>query len=182
MSSPEECICSIALTQIPGIGHIWAKKLLDGVGNAVDVFRYRKELPDRLPGVNSRVVEALDCPQALSRATQEFEFAEKNHISCLAFTDERYPSRLRECDDAPVVLFFKGAADLNSLRVINMVGTRNATDYGKQALLTVLTFMPIALLWPMIFLRSEYWHTVSTVFILLSIGRRLLICCKKAVF
>ena len=132
MSSPEECICSIALTQIPGIGHIWAKKLLDGVGNAVDVFRYRKELPDCLPGVNSRVVEALDCPQALSRATQEFEFAEKNHISCLAFTDERYPSRLRECDDAPVVLFFKGAADLNSLRVINMVGTRNATDYGKQ--------------------------------------------------
>ena len=132
MSSPEDCICSIALTQIPGIGHIWAKKLLDGVGNAVDVFRYRKELPDRLPGVNSRVVEALDCPQALSRATQEFEFAEKNHISCLAFTDERYPSRLRECDDAPVVLFFKGAADLNSLRVINMVGTRNATDYGKQ--------------------------------------------------
>ena len=83
MSSPEECICSIALTQIPGIGHIWAKKLLDGVGNAVDVFRYRKELPDPLPGVNSRVVEALDCPQALSRATQEFEFAEKNHISCL---------------------------------------------------------------------------------------------------
>ena len=54
MSSPEECICSIALTQIPGIGHIWAKKLLDGVGNAVDVFRYRKELPDRLPGVNSK--------------------------------------------------------------------------------------------------------------------------------
>ena len=54
MSSPEECICSIALTQIPGIGHIWAKKLLDGVGNAVDVFRYRKELPDRLPGVLHR--------------------------------------------------------------------------------------------------------------------------------
>lgn len=203
MSSPEECICSIALTQIPGIGHIWAKKLLDGVGNAVDVFRYRKELPDRLPGVNSRVVEALDCPQALSRATQEFEFAEKNHISCLAFTDERYPSRLRECDDAPVVLFFKGAADLNSLRVINMVGTRNATDYGKQLCASFLCDLKILcpdvlvvsglaygidihahpyLLWPMIFLRSEYWHTVSTVFILLSIGRRLLICCKKAVF
>ena len=132
MVSAEECICSIALTLIPGIGHIGAKKLLDGVGNAVDVFRYRKELPDRLPDANSRVVEALDCPQALSRAAQEFEFAEKNHISCLAFTDGQYPSRLRECDDAPVILFFKGAAELNSLRVINMVGTRNATDYGKQ--------------------------------------------------
>lgn len=45
MSSPEECICSIALTQIPGIGHIWAKKLLDGVGNAVDVFAIEKNFP-----------------------------------------------------------------------------------------------------------------------------------------
>ena len=38
MSSREECICSIALTQVPGIGHIWAKKLVDGIGSAADVF------------------------------------------------------------------------------------------------------------------------------------------------
>ncbi|WP_455585034.1 DNA-processing protein DprA [Bacteroides sp.] len=132
MDTREECIYSIALTQIPGIGHIWAKKLVDGMGSAVDVFRLRRELPERLAGVNVRVVEALDCPQALSRAEQEYEFAEKNHIRCLTLADESYPSRLRECDDAPIALFFKGNADLNSLRVINMVGTRNATDYGKQ--------------------------------------------------
>ena len=132
MSSREECICSIALTQVPGIGHIWAKKLVDGIGSAADVFRFRQELPERLPGVNNRVVEALDCPQALVRAGEEYEFAEKNHIQCLTLADERYPSRLRECDDAPIVLFFKGNADLNALRIINMVGTRNATEYGKQ--------------------------------------------------
>lgn len=40
--------------------------------------------------------------------------------------------RLRECEDAPVVLFFKGNVDLNRLHVINMVGTRRATEYGKQ--------------------------------------------------
>lgn len=132
MSSREECICSIALTQVPGIGHIWAKKLVDGIGSAADVFRFRQELPERLPGVNNRVVEALDCPQALVRAGEEYEFAEKNHIQCLTLVDERYPSRLRECDDAPIALFFKGNADLNALRIINMVGTRNATEYGKQ--------------------------------------------------
>ena len=102
MSSREECICSIALTQVPGIGHIWAKKLVDGIGSAADVFRFRQELPERLPGVNNRVVEALDCPQALVRAGEEYEFAEKNHIQCLTLADERYPSRLRECDDAPI--------------------------------------------------------------------------------
>lgn len=138
MNLDEEPIYSIALTQIPGIGHIWAKKLVDGMGSAADVFRLRKELPGRLSGVTSRVVEALDNPQALARAEREYEFAQKNHIQCLTLADEQYPSRLRECDDAPIALFFKGNTNLNALRVINMVGTRNATDYGQQLCATFL--------------------------------------------
>lgn len=138
MTSAEECIYSIALTRIPGIGHIWAKKLVDGIGSATDVFRLRKELPARLPGVNQRVVDVLDCPQAFARAEREYEFVQKNRIQCLTLADEAYPSRLRECDDAPIALFFKGNTDLNALRVINMVGTRNATDYGKQLCATFL--------------------------------------------
>ena len=131
-SSEEEQIYSIALTMVPGIGHIGAKHLIDGMGNAVDVFRLRKEIQERIPEVSQRVIEALDCPQAVFRAEQEYEFIRKNRISCLSFYDEAYPSRLRECEDAPVVLFFKGNADLNSLHILNMVGTRNATDYGTQ--------------------------------------------------
>ena len=131
-SSEEEQIYSIALTMVPGIGHIGAKHLIDGMGNAVDVFRLRKEMPERIPEVSQRVIEALDCPQAVFRAEQEYEFIRKNRISCLSFHDEAYPSRLRECEDAPVVLFFKGNADLNSLHILNMVGTRNATDSGTQ--------------------------------------------------
>lgn len=131
-SSEEEQIYSIALTMVPGIGHIGAKHLIDGMGNAVDVFRLRKEISERIPEVSQRVIEALDCPQAVLRAEQEYEFIRKNRISCLSFHDEAYPSRLRECEDAPVVLFFKGDADLNSLHILNMVGTRNATDYGTQ--------------------------------------------------
>jgi len=126
------------VTQIPGVGHIGAKRLVDGMGSATDVFRYRTELPDRLPGVNRAVVAALDSPQALKRAEQEYEFARNNRISCFTLADEDYPSRLRECDDAPVVLFFKGKANLNALHIINMVGTRNATDYGKHICVSFL--------------------------------------------
>lgn len=132
MITEEEQIYSIALTMVPGVGHIGAKRLIDGMHCATDVFRFRKELPERLPDVSGRVVEALDCPQAILRAEQEFEFVQKNRIRCLTLSDEDYPSRLRECEDAPAVLFFKGNADLNALRIINMVGTRHATDYGTQ--------------------------------------------------
>ena len=80
-SSEEEQIYSIALTMVPGIGHIGAKHLIDGMGNAVDVFRLRKEMPERIPEVSQRVIEALDCPQAVFRAEQEYEFIRKNRIT-----------------------------------------------------------------------------------------------------
>lgn len=132
IATEEEQIHSIALTMIPGIGHIGAKRLIDGMKSATDVFRLRKEIPEHIPDVSHKVVDALDCPQAIARAELECEFLHKNRIQCLTFYDENYPSRLRECEDAPIVLFFKGNADLNALHIINMVGTRHATDYGTQ--------------------------------------------------
>lgn len=128
----EEQLCSIVLTLCPGIGHVGAKRLIEGTGSAAEVFRRRKELPEIIPEVNGGVVAALDCPAAFERARQELEFVEKNRLTCLTLKDETYPGRLRECDDAPAVLFFKGSVDFNRLHVINMVGTRQATDYGKQ--------------------------------------------------
>lgn len=130
--SDDEHVCSIALTLCPGIGRISAKRLVDSVGSAVDVFRLRRELPQLLPGVSPSVVTALDSPSAFLRAEREMEFVQKNRLSCLTLKDEAYPSRLRECEDAPIVLFFKGDTDFNRLHVLNMVGTRRATDYGKQ--------------------------------------------------
>ncbi|AVM52911.1 DNA-processing protein DprA [Bacteroides zoogleoformans] len=128
----EEQLCSIALTLCPGIGHVGAKRLIDSMGSAAEVFRRRKELPEIISEASAGVVAALDCPAAFARAGQELEFVEKNRLTCLTLKDEAYPGRLRECDDAPVVLFFKGNVDFNRLHVINMVGTRRATDYGKQ--------------------------------------------------
>lgn len=128
----DERISSIALTLCPGIGHISAKRLIDALGSAAEVFGRRKDLPDLFPGISPSIVSALDCPAAFLRAEREMEFVEKNRLTCLTLKDPAYPSRLRECDDAPTVLFFKGNADLNRLHVINLVGTRRATDYGKQ--------------------------------------------------
>lgn len=128
----DEFVCSIAISLCPGIGHIGAKRLIEGMGSAAEVFRLRKDLPELLPGINPGVVDALDCPAAFLRAEEEMAFVEKNKITCLTLKDEAYPSRLRECEDAPAFLFFKGNTDLNRVRVINMVGTRGATAYGKQ--------------------------------------------------
>ncbi|MDR0989443.1 MAG: DNA-processing protein DprA [Prevotellaceae bacterium] len=130
--SNDERICSMALTLCQGVGKISAKRLIDEIGSAADVFRLRKELPERIPHLSASIVAALENDEAFARARRELEFAEKNGIECLTLADERYPSRLRMCEDAPVFLFYKGAANLNRLHVVSMVGTRRATDYGRR--------------------------------------------------
>lgn len=132
MTDDEELIALIALCKIPGIGSVGAKNLMNIMGSAVSIFRDRKELTTLIPGASERLVAALNCPEAFSRAEKELLFAQNNHIDCMSINSPEYPSRLRECDDAPILLYFKGQTDLNASKVINLVGTRNATEYGKQ--------------------------------------------------
>ncbi len=128
-----ERLYRLALTQLPGIGSSTAQRLLQVAGNATVLFENRDELPDILPGISPKLVNVLSNPKEVLRLCEaELAFAEKNHIACLCADDAAYPSRLRECNDAPLILFYRGTADLNAGHIISVVGTRNATDYGKN--------------------------------------------------
>ena len=128
----DEQIYSMALTRIPGLGLISACHLVKTLGSATAVFQQRKELPSLIEGVSNKLVEALNHSEAFKRAEEELLFAEKNQIQCITFNDASYPSRLRECEDAPLVLFYRGNTSLDTLRVISIVGTRHATPYGQE--------------------------------------------------
>ncbi len=128
----EELFYSIALTRVPGIGNTIARSLIDLTGSAGELFRNRAGLRKRFPDLSPRITELLNHPQALRNAEKELEFAEANRIGCLCISDPHYPDRLRECPDAPVVLFYRGNADLNAKQVISMVGTRKISPYGRE--------------------------------------------------
>lgn len=124
-----ELFYTLALTKVPGIGVRGARHLLHAVGNASTIFTHSQELESW--GIDKRFIKILREPAALAWAEKELEFMRKNRIACFTAEDDNYPRRLRECDDAPLVLYYKGSADLNALRVISIVGTRKATEYGK---------------------------------------------------
>lgn len=128
----DEHIYTLALTRIPGLGQIGALNLLRSLGSATAIFQNRKELKDLIPEVSDKLIQTLDCPEAFQRAEQELKFAEKNQIQCITLNDASYPSRLRECEDAPLALFYRGNASLNARRVISIVGTRHSTHYGED--------------------------------------------------
>ena len=128
----DELQAMLALTCTPHVGVILARQLVSTLGTATAVYEHRTELPDILPGVRPSLIQALDCPAAWQRAKVEIDFAAKHHIRILTLSDPAYPSRLRECDDAPLVLYTLGTADFNAAHVVSIVGTRKATDYGRS--------------------------------------------------
>lgn len=128
----DEHFYSLALTRIPGLGLMGACSLIRTLGSASAIFQNRKELKELIPEASEKLIKSLDCPEAFKRAEQELLFAEKNQIQCLTLNDAAYPSRLRECEDAPIALFYRGNTPLNALHVISIVGTRHATAYGED--------------------------------------------------
>ena len=105
------------------------------LGNAQTIIEHHANIRDIFPDASEKLVNGLrNIDEARARAEAELEFCQKHGIQPLPMNDEHYPARLRECDDAPLMLFYRGNADLNQQRVINIVGTRHCTAYGKDVI------------------------------------------------
>lgn len=129
----QEIICSIALSQLKGLSLLNARTLLEAMGSASEVFAHQKDIMSLIPDANQRIREAFnDADKAIKTAETEMEFIEKKHLQVLTLNDTNYPGRLRECEDAPLVLYAFGTANLNSTRVISIVGTRKCSEYGRE--------------------------------------------------
>ena len=121
----------IALTQIPSIGPVTARMLVSYCGGVKAVFDASKKELLQIPGIGPKTAKIVSEYRGMELAEQELEFIEKHGIECIFFTDDKYPQRLRNYDDAPTLLYFKGNTDLNHPRIVSIIGTRMASVYGK---------------------------------------------------
>lgn len=128
-----DLIYQIGLTLLDGVGDVLAKNLVAYCGSAEQVFKTNKSQLEKIPGIGTYTSKAiLQSKSVLEKAEQEIKFIENNSIQVLFFTDKNYPQRLRNCSDSPVMLYYKGNANLNSEKIVSVVGTRTPSLYGKQ--------------------------------------------------
>ncbi|MDR1357531.1 MAG: DNA-processing protein DprA [Tannerellaceae bacterium] len=127
-----QLIYQIALTMIEGVGDVLGRNLLENFGSAEDVFAAKASALEKVQGIGHALSAKIKHPDVLRRAEEELSFIDKNNISCYFMPDKNYPSLLRECGDAPLLIYFKGKCDLNSSKIISIVGTRKPTDYGRS--------------------------------------------------
>lgn len=122
----------IALTLVPGVGSVLVRQLISYCGSAAGVFQ---ALPGRLlkvPGVGDVTARAIRQTSVLAEAERVMQRLEKLKARALFYTDADYPARLKGLYDAPPLLYAQGAANLNTPRTLGIVGTRQATDYGRR--------------------------------------------------
>jgi DNA processing protein len=122
----------IALTMAPDIGPLTARKLISKAGSARKVFMMNRASLERIEGIGPHLSKSLGSSALLDQAEKEMAFLERHLISAFCFKDETYPARLRECGDAPLLLYTKGSKGLNAQRSLSVVGTRRASSYGKD--------------------------------------------------
>ncbi len=122
----------IALSLIPGIGGVLARNLIAYVGSVEGIFTESYQSLVKIPGIGEVNAKRLKNRDVFERAEKEMLFIEKHGIDVYFFTDKSYPRRLKNCTDAPIIFYTKGKMNLNEERVISIVGTRHATDYGKM--------------------------------------------------
>ena len=128
MNNAQQLLYTLALSNVPHFGPIRFRKLIEKFGSAEIAFRTpisKWELPIRFSFDTTKQTEFL------KKAEREMNDALQHKIDLVTFQCEQYPKRLKYFDDAPVFLFKRGNAEVNPARTIGVVGTRNATAYGR---------------------------------------------------
>lgn len=124
----------VALTMVPGVSSRIARAVLSLYPSAEELFRLPSSELKQLFAKRPSIAQAIKDATPLHQAEAELNFAVKHNIQVLYYTDEAFPQRLNrpDCDDCPVIIYYKGVADLNAPRAVGVVGTRMATEYGKS--------------------------------------------------
>jgi DNA processing protein len=122
----------IGIGLIPKIGPVLAKRLVTYCGSIEGVFRENSRNLSRIPGIGNKIASYIVDNNVMEKAEKEVEFLINNKIHSLFFLDENYPEKLKHCIDAPVIIFVKGDTNLNRQKTLGIVGTRNATGYGRE--------------------------------------------------
>jgi DNA processing protein len=124
----------IAAANLEGIGPVKLAHLISKTGCLEKLFSLSDCEIKHLSGFTFNQIQNMNRKNALKIAEEEQLKNEKKGIKTLFFLDENYPRRLKQCIDAPIVLYYKGTIDFNPSKIISIVGTRNMSSYGQNIL------------------------------------------------
>ena len=122
----------IAVTQLFGFGPIKTKQLIEAVVDIKLIFSLSISELAKLTEINKPILQKMEREAALVWSEKVCKSIQKYGINTVFYTDSKYPRRLKQCADAPLLLYTRGDIDFNDSKYVSIVGTRDASDYGKR--------------------------------------------------
>ena len=123
----QEIKYAIALHMIRNIGHITYKKLTQEFGNsqnALEELAKKKSL--------TRNLNIYERAMLLEKATLLLKQHQTKKVSVIPYEHTCYPGKLKQIHNPPSLLYSTSLFDFNKHRLLAIVGTREATNYGKN--------------------------------------------------
>lgn len=127
---PEKIRPWFALKHIAGIGNHLFKRLIDRFGSPERVFAAAAQELREVDGISQRLIRAIRGGQSSEAVCRELELARRCGCNIVTMADRDYPALLREIPDPPPLLYVSGSLK-DCAKPIAVVGSRNATDYGR---------------------------------------------------
>ena len=128
--TPTSTLDWLAIKLTPGLGPTKARKLVEHFGSPAAVFRASlTEL--EAATIQAVSAQSLATGKSAELAREELARAADAGVTVLSMDDTRYPHRLKEIYDPPVILYVRGNAEILNQPGIATVGTRHPTPYGS---------------------------------------------------
>lgn len=121
----------LALTRIEGVGCVTARRLLHHFKDPEAVFKASGRELSAIAHIGLLTARKITSFSGFDLVEKELDFIGKNNIEIVSFFDDAYPKLLKQCGDAPMVLFKRGAFDLQLHNSISIVGTRKMTPQAR---------------------------------------------------
>lgn len=122
----------LALHFIDGVGDYLIKQVISYTGSAEQVFKTPKGKLMQIPGIGEVTAKAILNGKPFDQAEKELLKADKESVEVVFYMDKKYPSRLKNMADAPSILYLKGNINFENPKAVAIVGTRQATSYGRD--------------------------------------------------
>ena len=123
----------LAWSQIRGIGPVLIKRLYQAFGSMSEAWQALPSDLQVVEGIGGQTLETIRQAQREVEPLSLLAIHEHNNLNFWTPSDREYPQLLWEIPDPPPILYYHGhLIQWNERNTVAIVGTRNATPYGKR--------------------------------------------------
>lgn len=120
------------LSSIPQLGSIKIRLLINYFGSPQEALKAEPDQLAELPGFGAKILTNWKNRYNSDTWKKNLDLAHKYQTELVSYTDPRFPKRLLEITDHPVLLYIKGKVKPSDQYSLAIVGTRAPSIYGQE--------------------------------------------------